>query len=57
MDDLLIEGIDDETLRLIQESALRNGRTVDQEAIHLLELGVAAERKEREQSKSTTSAI
>jgi hypothetical protein len=44
MDDLLIEDIDDDLIRDIQELADRDGCTFDEEAIRLLELGLAAKK-------------
>jgi plasmid stability protein len=43
VDDLLIEDLDDDLIRQVQERALRNGRTVDKEVIYLLERGMAEE--------------
>jgi hypothetical protein len=47
MDDLLIEDIDGDLVREIEERALRSGRTVDDEAIRLLELGLIELKKQR----------
>jgi plasmid stability protein len=44
MDNLLIEDIDDDLVRDIQMLADRHGCTFDEEAIRLLELGLAAEK-------------
>jgi plasmid stability protein len=60
MDDLLIEDIDDELIREVHDRALRNGRTIDQEVIYLLERSLAHESKMREvghrKDKPTSSA-
>jgi len=60
MDDLLIEGVDDELIREVHERALWNGRTIDQEVTYLLERGLAQEAKMREvehrKDKPTSSA-
>ncbi|MEI5679996.1 MULTISPECIES: hypothetical protein [unclassified Mesorhizobium] len=41
MADLLIENIDDDLVRAIERNARMRGTTVDEEAIRLIELGLA----------------
>jgi plasmid stability protein len=43
MGDLLIRNLDDALKSRLQESARRNGRTLSEEAIHLLKLRLAAD--------------
>jgi hypothetical protein len=41
MDDLLLEDVDDDLIRQIEESARKHGITFSDEAIRLLEVGLA----------------
>jgi argininosuccinate synthase len=49
MDDLLIEDIDDDLVREIEESARKHGKTFNEEVIYLLEVSFARELAARDQ--------
>jgi hypothetical protein len=48
MQDLLIEGIDDDLRETIERLARQNAKTVDEQAIELLERGLLVERRMKE---------
>jgi plasmid stability protein len=56
MDDLLIEDLDEDLIRQLQERALQSGRTVDQEVIYLLERGLLEEAKQAELARRQDAA-